>query len=55
MLIVELICGVSEPYLKFKIPISVYCSRIYLQSTLYTVWCKILMGENFDKWASGKF
>jgi len=20
-----------------------------------TVWCKILMGENFDKWASGKF
>jgi len=22
---------------------------------LYTVWCKFLMGENFDEWASGKF
>jgi len=22
---------------------------------LTTVWHKILMGENFDKWASGKF
>jgi len=39
MLITELICGVLEPYLKFKIPISVYCNSIYLQSMLLKVVC----------------
>jgi len=24
-------------------------------TAMTAVWCKILMGENFDEWASGKF
>jgi len=49
-LIAELICGLLEPYLKFKTLLSVYCSNIYLQLTLlkvvclcYSELCKFLM------------
>jgi len=42
ILITELICGLLEPYLKFKIPISIYCSSIYLPSTLLKVVCVIV-------------
>jgi len=30
MLIAELICGLLEPYLKFKTSVSIYYSSIYL-------------------------
>jgi len=36
-LIAELICGLLEPYLKFKTPVSIYCKSIYLQSMLLKV------------------
>jgi len=39
MLIAELICGLLEPYLKFKTLVNVYCSSIYLQSSLLKVVC----------------
>jgi len=39
MLIANLICGILEPNLKFKTPVSIYYSRIYLQLTLLKVVC----------------
>jgi len=38
-LIAELIFGLLEPYLNFKTPVSIYCSSIYLQSSLLKVVC----------------
>jgi len=36
--------------------IATYIRKILITHVLNnTVWCKILMGENFDEWASGKF
>ena len=28
---------------------------LYIYQRAYTVWSKILVGENFDEWAYGKF